>query len=104
MCCIGNRGLYVSADGVLHPCSWVSYPYNYLQTERKKIYFKDSFHQVHRNKISLMENNLETVLNDDVWQYLFNSFDNYDKAWVECEQKCHHRLVDENYAVGFLTN
>ena len=37
MCSIGNRGLYVSADGVLHPCSWVSYPYKELATDKPKL-------------------------------------------------------------------
>lgn len=104
MCSIGNRGLYVSADGVLHPCSWVSFPYDYIETERKKIYWKDSFHQVFRNKLCLKTKTLEEVLNDGVWEYLFNSFDNEKKSWVECEHKCHQSLVDEDYAVGFLTN
>lgn len=104
MCNIGNRGLYVSADGVLHPCSWVSFPYISMSTERKTINFKDSFHQVNRDKLNLNIHSLDEVLNDPVWGKLFNSFDNPDKAWVECEQKCNCSLVDEDYAVGYLTN
>jgi MoaA/NifB/PqqE/SkfB family radical SAM enzyme len=53
MCAIGNRGLYVGADGTLHPCSWVSYPYTALSTATKTIHFEDSFHQVHRDKLNL---------------------------------------------------
>lgn len=104
MCSIGNRGLYVSADGVLHPCSWVSYPYVDLQTQRKIIMFKDSFHQVHRNKLSLIDRSLDEVLDDEVWKKLFCSFDDKQKAWVECEQKCTVAAVTESYAVGWLTN
>lgn len=104
MCTIGNRGLYVSADGVIHPCSWVSYPYVSLHTDRKTIKFKDSFHQVFRDKLNLNVRGLEDILNDDIWSHLFNSFDDKSKAWVECEQKCNCSVVNEEYAVGFLTN
>ena len=104
MCNIGNRGLYVSADGVLHPCSWVSFPYTSMSTDRKTIHFQDSFHQVHREKLNLKTHSLEQVLNEPVWGQLFNTFDNPEKAWVECEQKCNCKLVTEDYAVGWLTN
>jgi MoaA/NifB/PqqE/SkfB family radical SAM enzyme len=104
MCAIGNRGLYVSADGVLHPCSWVSYPYDSISTNRKTIHFKDSFHQVYRDRLNLKNRTLEEVLTDPVWNKLFSTFDSESKAWVECEQKCNCQLVDENYAVGYLTN
>ena len=104
MCAIGNRGLYVSADGVLHPCSWVSFPYVSMSTNRKTINFKDSFHQVYRDKLNLKTRTLNEVLNDPIWNKLFGSFDDPATAWVECEQKCGSQLVDEKYAVGYLTN
>jgi MoaA/NifB/PqqE/SkfB family radical SAM enzyme len=104
MCSTGNRGLYVSADGVLHPCSWVSFPYTTLGTERKTIEFKNSFHQQYREKLNLNTRSLTEILDDDIWQKLFGTFDNDKKAWVECEQKCSSHLVDENYSVGWYTN
>lgn len=104
MCSIGNRGLYVSADGVLHPCSWVSFPYVSMSTDRKTIQFEDSFHQVYRDRLNLKNRSLTEVLEDPVWAKLFGSFDDPDKAWVECEQKCQCNLVDQTYAVGWLTN
>jgi MoaA/NifB/PqqE/SkfB family radical SAM enzyme len=104
MCAIGNRGLYVSADGVLHPCSWVSYPYESIGTDRKTIKFADSFHQIYRDRLNLKTRSLTEVLEDPVWDKLFNTFDSREKAWVECEQKCNCQLVDEKYAVGWLTN
>lgn len=104
MCSIGNRGIYVSADGVLHPCSWVSYPYVSMSTSRKTIHFKDSFHQNNRDSLNLNNRTLEQVLTDDKWGKLFNTFDNSQKAWVECEQKCNCTLVTQDYAVGYLTN
>ena len=104
MCSIGNRGLYVSADGVLHPCSWVSFPYVALSTDRKTINFKDSFHQQHRDQLNLKTHTLHEVLDNPIWNKLFTTFDSPDKAWVECEQKCKCQVVDQNYAVGWLTN
>jgi MoaA/NifB/PqqE/SkfB family radical SAM enzyme len=104
MCAIGNRGIYVSADGILHPCSWVSYPYESLHTDRKTIQFKDSFHQTNRANLNLHTRTLDEILNDKVWEKLYNSFNSTDKAWVECEQKCHCSLVNQQYAVGWLTN
>lgn len=104
MCSIGNRGLYVSADGVLHPCSWVSFPYTSMSTSRKTIWFQNSFHQIYREKLDLKLHSLEDVMSDPVWHKLFGSFDDPDKAWVECEQKCHRSVVDTQYAVGYWTN
>ena len=104
MCLIGNRGMYVSADGVLHPCSWVSFPYVALSTDRKTIKFEDSFHQTRREKLSLVNRTLEEIINDDMWDPLFKSFNDKKSAWVECEQKCSCSAVDESYAVGYLTN
>jgi MoaA/NifB/PqqE/SkfB family radical SAM enzyme len=104
MCAIGNRGLYVSADGVLHPCSWVSFPYTSLSTNRKTIYFKDSFHQQYRSQLNLSIRTLNEIVTDPVWDKLFATFDNTKRAWVECEQKCGSELVDESYAVGWYTN
>lgn len=104
MCAIGNRGLYVSADGVLHPCSWVSYPYKTMSTARKTIEFENSFHQMYRDRLGLKTRTLDEVLNDPIWTKLFDSFDDSQQAWVECEQKCNCQLVDKKYAVGWFTN
>jgi MoaA/NifB/PqqE/SkfB family radical SAM enzyme len=104
MCLIGNRAVYVSADGTFHPCSWVSFPYASLHTDRKTIRFQDSFHQKNRHRLNLFTRSLQDILDDDIWDHLFKSFDDPSKAWVECEQKCHCSLVTEDYAVGWLTN
>lgn len=104
MCFIGNRGLYVSADGVLHPCSWVSFPYTSLRTDRKVIYFKDSFHQQYRNQVNLTTRSLEEIIADPIWDKLFPTFNDTNRSWVECEQKCASSLVNEQYAVGWYTN
>lgn len=104
MCLIGNRGLYISADGVLHPCSWVSFPYTSLSTNRKTIHFKDSFHQQHREQVNLTKRSLEDIITDPIWDKLFPTFNSKERAWVECEQKCSKDLVNKEYAVGWYTN
>lgn len=104
LCEIGNRAIYVSADGLLHPCSWTSYTYREMGNDRKTIHFKDNFQNKFKDSINLHHRSLEDVLNDDAWSYLFNSFDDQRCAWVECEQKCHKSLVDQDYAVDYLTN
>lgn len=104
MCSIGNRGLYVSADGVLHPCSWVSFPYVSLATDRKTIKFENSFNQLYRDKLNLHQRSLVEIINDSIWEKLYTSFNDRDRAWVECEQKCHVDLVNEDYSIGWYTN
>ena len=75
-----------------------------MSTERKTINFGDSFHQVNRPQLSLKTHSLDEVLNDPIWDNLFKTFDSGKKAWVECEQKCSCNLVDQEYAIGWLTN
>lgn len=104
MCSIGNRGIYVSADGILHPCSWVSFPFTSMSTPRKTITFNKTLHQMYRSKLDLKSRSLDDVLNDPIWDKLFNTFNDPNSAWVECEQKCHCNLVTEDYAVGWFTN
>jgi MoaA/NifB/PqqE/SkfB family radical SAM enzyme len=104
MCVIGNRGLYVNAAGQLYPCSWTSFPYEALSTARKTIKFQDSFFTVNKDALNLFKNDLETVLNNPIWDKFFTSLDDPQRAWVECEQKCNTSLVDESYAVGYETN
>ena len=104
MCVIGNRGLYVNAAGQLYPCSWTSFPYEALSTPRKTIKFQDSFFTVNKDALNLFKNDLETVLNNPIWDKFFTSLDDPQRAWVECEQKCNTALVAESYAVGYETN
>ena len=60
--------------------------------------------EIHRNALSLKTRPLDEVLNDPIWEKLFNTFDSPQSAWVECEQKCNCNLVDQEYAIGWLTN
>jgi MoaA/NifB/PqqE/SkfB family radical SAM enzyme len=104
MCLIGNRGLFVNAEQTLFPCSWTSFPYETLGTQRKSIAFSDSFFSVYRDALNIKKHGLYNVLNNLIWDKFFNSLNSPSCAWVECEQKCHSSLVDFDYAVGYLTN
>lgn len=104
MCEIGNRGIYVNAEGVVFPCSWVSFPYKSLDYKSKTIVWQDSFFARYRNNMNLNFRTFEEIITDPLWNKCSKGFTDADKSWVECSQKCTSSLVDEDYAVGYLTN
>ena len=104
MCEIGNRGVYVNAEGVLFPCSWVSFPYTSLNHGDKTIKWEDSFFSVYRQEMNLRHNSFESVINNTKWNMCSRGWTDSSKSWVECSQKCNQDLVDQNYAVGWETN
>lgn len=104
MCEIGNRGLYVNAEGVVFPCSWVSFPYQSLAWNGKTIAWKDSFFAKYRDRMNLRHRSLEEILHDPLWNHCSRGWRDPSHTWVECGQKCQHDLVDESYAVGWETN
>jgi MoaA/NifB/PqqE/SkfB family radical SAM enzyme len=103
MCLIGNRGLYLNAEGTIFPCSWTSFPYKSLSHEGKTINWKDSFFVKNKKMLNVKGNrSLEEVLNDDLWLQLFDSFTK--SKWVECSMKCNKHVVDKKYGIGYYTN
>lgn len=104
MCEIGNRGIYVNAEGVVFPCSWVSFPYDKLSHNGKTIHWTDSFFAQYRDRMNLNHRSLDEIVNDPLWRKCSQGWHNPDKTWVECSQKCSSHVVDENYAVGWETN
>lgn len=103
MCLIGNRGLYLNAEGTIFPCSWTSFPYKSLEHKGKVIEWNDSFFTKYKKLFNVKGNRtLEEILNDDLWQKLFNSFSKNN--WVECGQKCARSVVDKKYGIGYYTN
>ncbi len=104
LCEIGNRGIYVNAEGVVFPCSWVSFPYQSLSTEQKTINWQDSFFAKHRDVMNLNNRSFQEIINDPLWSKCSQGFADTNKTWVECQQKCSSSVVDENYAVGWETN
>lgn len=104
LCEIGNRGLYVNAEGVVFPCSWTSFPYNSLSFKEKTIQWSDSFFAKYRNQMNLHHRLFEEIITDPLWNKCSQGFTDSTKTWVECSQKCSSHLVNENYAVGWETN
>jgi MoaA/NifB/PqqE/SkfB family radical SAM enzyme len=104
MCEIGNRGLYVNAEGVLFPCSWTSFPYHSLSDGNKTIKWEDSFFAQYRDRMNLRTRSLEEITQDPLWNLCSRGWSDSSKSWVECSQKCNQSLVDEDYSVGWLTN
>jgi hypothetical protein len=104
LCEIGNRGVYVNAEGVVFPCSWVSFPYNSLTHNNKTIQWENSFFAKHREQMNLNNRTFAEIIADPLWNLCSRGFKDADKTWVECSQKCSTQIVDENYAVGWETN
>ena len=104
MCEIGNRGLYVNAEGVVFPCSWVSFPYDQMSWKHKTIRWQDSFFAQYRDQMNLRNRSLEQILSDPLWNLCSRGWRDTQHTWVECGQNCQSDLVDESYAVGWETN
>jgi MoaA/NifB/PqqE/SkfB family radical SAM enzyme len=104
LCEIGNRGIYVNAEGVVFPCSWVSFPYTSLTYGDKTIQWKDSFFAKYREQMSLHNRTFEEIVADPLWNKCSQGFTDPTKTWVECGQKCSSSVVDKPYAVGWETN
>jgi MoaA/NifB/PqqE/SkfB family radical SAM enzyme len=104
LCEIGNRGIYVNAEGVVFPCSWTSFPYTSLTHDNKTIGWQDSFFAKYRNEMNLNLHTFEEIINNPLWNKCSQGFTDPDKTWVECSQKCSSSVVTESYAVGWETN
>ena len=104
LCEIGNRGIYVNAEGVVFPCSWTSFPYTSLTHGSKTISWADSFFAKHRQQMNLHNRTFDEIVSDPLWHKCSQGFKDPSKTWVECSQKCSTSIVDENYAVGWETN
>jgi hypothetical protein len=104
MCEIGNRGIYINAEGVVFPCSWTSFPYHSLNHGSKTINWQDSFFAKHKDKMNLHNRSFDDIISDPLWNKCSRGWHDPAHTWVECSQKCSAHLVDKDYAVGWLTN
>jgi hypothetical protein len=82
LCEIGNKGLYIDAQGRLFPCCWVANRYSH-NSEWKAI----------ATKFDLNRRTLADAVTDDFWATTFKTF-----GWQECQTKCAASRVDEKYA------
>lgn len=104
LCEVGNRGIYVNAEGVVFPCSWVSFPYHSLSDGNKTIQWENSFFAKHRDEMNLHNRSFDEIINDPLWNKLSKGWSDINKTWVECSLKCNNCIVDKEYAVGWETN
>lgn len=82
LCEIGNKGLYIDAQGRLFPCCWVANRYSH----------NNEWQQL-ANRFNLKQQTLTDVLADPYWVTEFRQF-----KWQECQTKCSSAVVDEKYA------
>ena len=85
LCEIGNKGLYIDAQGRLFPCCWVANRYTH-----------NSDWQQLANNFDLNNRLLTDVLADSFWDSEFQKF-----KWQECRTKCNSLIVDEKYATSW---
>ena len=91
LCRIGERGLYIDAEGILYPCSWISHPFDLKSSKRrnKSIAWEKSLWVEHKDHFNLNKHSLEEILSSPFWKKLQCSWLDSKKAFVECENYCH---------------
>lgn len=82
LCEIGNKGLYIDAQGRLFPCCWVANRYGH-----------NSQWQQLAQQFDLHKRTLPDVVLDSFWDSKFKNFE-----WQECQTKCSADRVTEKYA------
>ncbi len=82
LCQIGNKGLYIDAQGRLFPCCWVANRYSH-NTEWQTL----------AKQFDLHDRTLVQVLADPFWRTDMQTY-----GWQECQTKCADGLVDQEYA------
>jgi MoaA/NifB/PqqE/SkfB family radical SAM enzyme len=82
LCEIGNKGLYIDAQGRLFPCCWVANRYSH-----------NNEWQLLADKFDLNQRTLTDAVADIFWETEFKQF-----RWQECKTKCKSTLIDKKYA------
>lgn len=82
LCQIGNKGLYIDAQGRLFPCCWVANRYSH-NTEWQTL----------AKQFSLHDRTLAQVLEDPFWRTEMQTY-----RWQECQTKCATSRVNQEYA------
>jgi len=85
LCEIGNKGLYIDAQGRLFPCCWVANRYTH-NTEWQDI----------AKNFDLRTRTLADAVQDAFWSEDFKQFE-----WQECRTKCSKRVVNQDYATNW---
>lgn len=99
MCQAGERGLYISADGLLHPCSWVSHPFkDKLDSQMNPGVcetWSDSYFVQSREKWNLHTKSLDEIMSSKSWKRMEELWQNRRDTPVICEIKCHKSVFEK---------
>ena len=89
-CLINERGLYVTASGIIYPCSWMSHPFNTKtnKDKTKSFSWKDSYFVKYKDDFDLHKKSVLEILESDRWQRIYHGFSCQKSALFECEKKC----------------
>lgn len=85
LCEIGNKGLYIDAQGRLFPCCWVANRYSHNKEWQEL-----------GNQFNLHTTSLENSLRHKFWETDFQQF-----KWQECRTKCTKTVVNQEYATSW---
>lgn len=92
LCKTGDRSLYISAEGYLYPCSWVTHPYHGLKRsklrENVNTSWEKSFFINNREKRNLRNYSIDEVLNSSFWDECESFWYSGENVPIICEQKC----------------
>lgn len=93
LCVAGDRGLYVDAEGILYPCSWISHPFGkrHSKTRDKVVSWKKSLFVEYKEFFDLNRYSLSEIISSSHWQGLKESWKDSSKMFVECESKCNNK-------------
>lgn len=107
LCLVGNRGIYLNADGQIYPCSWVAAPHHGRQSPvtGKTLKLEDSLFRRYEDLFNIHTRTLEEIITDPIWEKLFKSWHKREDSFIECEEKCNNCAArEQSYSVGYLTN
>ena len=93
LCVAGDRSLYIDAEGILYPCSWISHPFGIRvsKAREKSITWDKSLFVEHKANFDLNQHSLSDILSSSLWLNLMNSWKDSTKMFVECEGKCNNK-------------
>lgn len=93
LCRTGERAIYVDAEGILYPCSWVSHPFKVRRSKlkNKEITWNKSLFVEHKQQFDLNQHSLDSVLSGPHWAKITSSWTDLSKSFVECDNKCNNK-------------
>lgn len=86
LCKVGNKGLYISADGYFYPCCWMANRYNHTRWQ-----------EFRTPQYNLYSRSIDDIVGDDMWGNFFNNLHNYD----ECKNKCCSANFNKGHATSW---